>query len=91
MSDPTKDIAGLVECIVKPLVEYPDEVVVTSQEEDSGTAYVEIHVNDEDTGKVIGRQGRVIKSIRTWRAPLRRVTTSMRKWRSPTRCARGQM
>ena len=65
MSDPTKDIAGLVECIVKPLVEYPDEVVVTSQEEDSGTAYVEIHVNDEDTGKVIGRQGRVIKSIRT--------------------------
>ena len=65
MSDPTKDIAGLVECIVKPLVEYPDEVVVTSQEEDSGTAYVEIHVNDEDTGKVIGRQGRVIKSIHT--------------------------
>lgn len=65
MTDPTKDIAGLVECIVKPLVEYPDEVVVTSQEEDSGTAYVEIHVNDEDTGKVIGRQGRVIKSIRT--------------------------
>ena len=65
MSDPTKDIAGLVECIVKPLVEYPDEVVVTSQEEDAGTAYVEIHVNDEDTGKVIGRQGRVIKSIRT--------------------------
>ena len=65
MSDPTKDIAGLVECIVKPLVEHPDEVVVTSQEEDAGTTYVEIHVNDEDTGKVIGRQGRVIKSIRT--------------------------
>ena len=65
MSDSSKDIAGLVECIVKPLVEHPDEVVVTSQDEGANTTYVEIHVNDEDTGKVIGRQGRVIKSIRT--------------------------
>ena len=65
MSDPTRDIAGLVESIVTPRVDSPEEVVVTSQAEASGTAYVEIHVNDEDTGKVIGRQGRVIKSIRT--------------------------
>ena len=65
MEEMGKDIAGLVECIVKPLVEHPDDVVVTSQEEEPGTTYVEIHVNDEDTGKVIGRQGRVIKSIRT--------------------------
>ena len=65
MDAKSKDIAGLVECIVKPLVEHPDEVVITSQEEEAGTTYVEIHVNEEDTGKVIGRQGRVIKSIRT--------------------------
>ena len=65
MDEKSMDIGGLVECIVKPLVENPDDVVVTSQEEEPGTTYVEIHVNEEDVGKVIGRQGRVIKSIRT--------------------------
>ena len=65
MGHTRKDIAGVVECIVKPLVEHPEDVVVTSQEEEANTTYIEIHVNEEDTGKVIGRQGRVIKSIRT--------------------------
>lgn len=60
-----RDIAGLVECIVRPLVEHEEDVEISSSYEDDGSVYVEIHVNEEDAGKVIGRQGRVIKSIRT--------------------------
>ena len=64
MAENTQDIAGLVECVVKPLVDYPDALEITSRE-DGGAVLIEISVNEEDTGKVIGRQGRVIKSIRT--------------------------
>ena len=64
MDENTQDIAGLVECVVKPLVDYPDDLEITSRE-DGGAVLIEISVNEEDTGKVIGRQGRVIKSIRT--------------------------
>ena len=64
MAENTQDIAGLVECVVKPLVDYPDDLEIASRE-DGGAVLIEISVNEEDTGKVIGRQGRVIKSIRT--------------------------
>ena len=64
MAENTQDIAGLVECVGKPLVDYPDDLEITSRE-DGGAVLIEISVNEEDTGKVIGRQGRVIKSIRT--------------------------
>ena len=64
MAENTQDIAGLVECVVKPLVDYPDDLEITSRE-DGGAVLIEISVNEEDTGKVIGRQGRLIKSIRT--------------------------
>ncbi|MBE6472380.1 MAG: KH domain-containing protein [Coriobacteriaceae bacterium] len=64
MAENNQDIAGLVESVVTPLVDYPDDLEITSREE-GGAVLVEISVNDEDTGKVIGRQGRVIKSIRT--------------------------
>lgn len=64
MAENNQDIAGLVESVVTPLVDYPDDLEISSREE-GGAVLVEISVNDEDTGKVIGRQGRVIKSIRT--------------------------
>ena len=54
MAEQTEDIVGLVESVVRPLVEFPD-----------GSILVEVRVNEEDAGKVIGRQGRVIKAIRT--------------------------
>ena len=47
MSEQTEDLVGLVDAIVRPLVD---------NEED---------LNEEDAGKIIGRQGRVIKAIRT--------------------------
>ena len=64
MSEEKQDISGLVESIVRPLVDFEDDLEITSHEEDGATV-IEISVNEEDTGKVIGRQGRVIKSIRT--------------------------
>lgn len=64
MSEEKQDIAGLVESVVRPLVDFEDDLEITSHDED-GTVIIEISVNEEDAGKVIGRQGRVIKSIRT--------------------------
>ncbi|MBR5508037.1 MAG: KH domain-containing protein [Clostridia bacterium] len=53
----------LLEFIAKSLVDIPDDVYVTESE--SGTSVVlELHVNESDMGKVIGKQGRIAKSIR---------------------------
>lgn len=65
MAEQTADIAGLVRTIIEPLVDHAEDINVTETVEESGDIYVEIQVNEEDTGKVIGRQGRVIKAIRT--------------------------
>lgn len=54
----------LVEVIAKALVDYPDQVVVT--EEDTEKALIiSLKVADDDMGKVIGKQGRIAKSIRS--------------------------
>ena len=54
----------LVEVIAKSLVDFPDEVVVTETESKKGTI-VELRVAQSDMGKVIGKQGRIAKAIRT--------------------------
>ena len=54
----------LVEVIAKALVENPDEVVVTEKEEGKHII-VELHVAASDMGKVIGKQGRIAKAIRS--------------------------
>ena len=54
----------LVEVLAKALVDHPDEVVVTETEKDNATV-VELRVSPTDMGKVIGKQGRIAKSIRT--------------------------
>ena len=54
----------LLETIVKPLVQFPEEVNVTLiDREDS--QLLELRVNPSDMGKVIGRQGRIAIAIRT--------------------------
>lgn len=65
MADLTEDLAGLVDSIVRPLVDEADELEVASVEAEDGSVTVEIRVAEGDAGKVIGRQGRVIKAIRT--------------------------
>jgi uncharacterized protein len=54
----------LVEYIVKSIVDNPDEVHVTSYDDNSATT-LELSVAADDMGRVIGKNGRVINSIRT--------------------------
>lgn len=58
------DTDALVEYLVRSLVEHPDDVRIEKRE-GTGAATYEVSVHADDTGKVIGRQGRVIKAIRT--------------------------
>lgn len=50
--------------VAKQLVDHPEAVTVTERE-DAGTTVLELRVSQEDMGKVIGRQGRIAKEIRT--------------------------
>lgn len=54
----------LVEVIAKALVDYPEQVVVTETETDKSIV-VELRVAQSDMGKVIGKQGRIAKAIRS--------------------------
>lgn len=54
----------LVKVIATSLVDHPEQVVVTEKETDK-QIIVELKVAPEDMGKVIGKQGRIAKSIRT--------------------------
>ena len=54
----------VLEVIAKSLVENPDEVNVTEIANDDSTT-LELRVADGDMGKVIGKQGRIAKAIRT--------------------------
>ena len=56
--------AELVEFVAKALVDDPDAVSVDVQRDASGTL-IELHVAEEDMGKVIGRNGSVAKALRT--------------------------
>ncbi len=55
---------GLLEVIAKSLVDHPDEVVVTEQETEKGLV-LELKVAPSDMGKVIGKQGRIARAIRS--------------------------
>mgnify|MGYP005802815293 CR=1 FL=1 len=54
----------LVEYMVKALVEHPEEIVVTETEND-GVISLTLHVASDDMGKVIGKQGRIAKAMRS--------------------------
>lgn len=54
----------LVEVIAKALVDDPDSVAV-SEKQDGRTTVIEVRVAESDMGKVIGKQGRIAKAIRS--------------------------
>lgn len=54
----------LVEILAKALVDNPDEVIV-NEIEGTQSIIIELKVAPEDMGKVIGKQGRIAKAIRT--------------------------
>ncbi|ANY75448.1 MULTISPECIES: KH domain-containing protein [Paenibacillus] len=54
----------LVRVIAKALVDHPEDVTVKTVEKEHLIVY-ELHVHPDDVGKVIGKQGRIAKSLRT--------------------------
>ncbi len=64
MPELTEKISGLVETVVRPLIEFEDDFEISAYEESGNTIVVELRVNEADAGKVIGRQGRIIKAVR---------------------------
>ena len=54
----------IVEVIAKALVDRPEAVEV-SEKEDERQTRIELHVAEDDMGKVIGKQGRIAKAMRT--------------------------
>jgi uncharacterized protein len=58
------EMKELIQTIVQALVDHPEDVVVTETSDENTITYV-LSVHEEDTGKVIGKQGRTIHAIRT--------------------------
>jgi predicted RNA-binding protein YlqC (UPF0109 family) len=57
-------VRELLEYLAKGLVEHPDKVRVTQVDEDDGTVVLELAVDDDDYGSVIGRGGRTAMALR---------------------------
>ena len=55
----------LLEYLARSLVDSPDAVSVESFEEDDGTLVLELSVDEDDYGQVIGRGGRTAQALRT--------------------------
>ncbi|MFC4557091.1 KH domain-containing protein [Virgibacillus kekensis] len=55
---------ALIESIVTPLVDHPEDIVVTETEEETKIVY-HLTVNQKDVGKIIGKNGRIAKAVRT--------------------------
>ncbi len=58
------ELKDLLEYLAKALVDSPDEVRVESTETET-TVILELNVAKEDIGKVIGKQGRIARALRT--------------------------
>ncbi|HET7354774.1 MAG TPA: KH domain-containing protein [Gaiellaceae bacterium] len=58
-------MAELVAELARRLVDEPDAVRVEEVEEEDGTLLLRLHVAEGDVGKVIGRQGRLVRAMRT--------------------------
>ena len=64
MAESAPNMVALVEILAKAIVEVPDEVEVEPFEE-NGQTVLELIVAESDLGRVIGRQGRTARSLRT--------------------------
>lgn len=54
----------LVEYIAKSIVNLPNDVVVTEEQDENGIT-LKLQVNEEDKGRIIGKQGQVAQAMRT--------------------------
>ncbi len=55
---------ALVEYVTEWLIDYPEDLQISEIEGERGTTVLELSVNPEDTGKIIGRNGRIIRALR---------------------------
>jgi predicted RNA-binding protein YlqC (UPF0109 family) len=55
----------LLAYLARALVDKPDQVSVDAFDEEDGSLVLELHVAEDDVGKVIGRNGRTINALRT--------------------------
>lgn len=55
---------ALLEYVTEWLVDNPDDVEIAEVEGERGATVLEISVNPEDVGKMIGKRGRIIRSLR---------------------------
>ncbi len=74
----------LIEFIAKALVDNPDEVQV-SEVEGEQTSVIELKVAKEDLGKVIGKQGRTARAMRTLLGAASTKPASAPSWKSSSR------
>ena len=58
------NLVGLLEYLAQNLVDYPEDVFV-DRYESGRTVHLELQVSPDDIGRVIGKQGRIAKAIRT--------------------------
>jgi predicted RNA-binding protein YlqC (UPF0109 family) len=58
-------VEDLLAYLARALVDKPDEVSVESFEEEDGTVVLELHVAEDEAGRVIGRGGRTVAALRT--------------------------
>lgn len=58
------DAKDLLELMAKALVDKP-EIVRVEEHEDDGATVLELHVDPEDVGKIIGKQGRTVRALRS--------------------------
>ncbi|QQL43995.1 KH domain-containing protein [Sulfuriroseicoccus oceanibius] len=62
--DPTSTLQEFLVFMLNNLVDYPDEVEISSEEIDGGRQFV-VKLNDDDVGRVIGRNGFTISALRS--------------------------
>ena len=58
------NIETLINAIIQPLLDYPDDFSIEQIETDDFIEY-HLHVNPADVGRIIGKKGRVARAIRT--------------------------
>ena len=62
---PPSRVEELLEYLARSLVDKPEEVSVDGFDEEDGTIVLELHVAEDEAGKVIGRGGRTVAALRT--------------------------
>jgi uncharacterized protein len=58
-------VEELLEYLARSVVDKPEQVTVEGFDEEDGTIVLELHVAEDDAGKVIGRGGRTVAALRT--------------------------